>query len=103
MSGRRTSGTSRRSLGAQVTGSCPLLLHFIGKIAVQKMSGKAPGSPRHPSSRHPRPSECQDGNGNGNFEEINSGNEGATARAKTVTVMVIHPNFKTVTVTVIFG
>ena len=25
-----------------------------------------------------------------------------TARAKTVTVMVIHPNFKTVTVTVIF-
>ena len=32
-------------------------------------------------------------------------NEGATAGAKTVTVMVIefHPNFKTVTVTVIFG
>ena len=56
----------------------------------------------------------QDGNGNGNFEEINSNdfldgnresmeNEGATAGAKTVTVMVIHPNFKTVTVTVIFG
>ena len=47
----------------------------------------------------------QDGNGNGNFEEINSndfldGNwesmetEGATAGAKTVTVMVIYPNFK---------
>ena len=56
----------------------------------------------------------QDGNGNGNFEEINSNdfqdgnwesmeNEGVTAGAKTVTVMVIHPNFKTVTVTVIFG
>ena len=34
-----------------------LFLHFLGKIAVQKMSGKTPGSPRHPSSRHPRPSE----------------------------------------------
>ena len=56
----------------------------------------------------------QDGNGNANFEEINSndildgnwesmGNEGATAGAKTVTAMVIHLNFKTVTVTVIFG
>ena len=57
----------------------------------------------------------QDGNGNVNFEEINSNdfldgnweskmeNEGATAGAKTVTAMVIHPNFKTVTVTVIFG
>ena len=55
----------------------------------------------------------QDGNGNGNFEEVNSNdfldgnwesieNEGVTAGAKTVTVMVIHPNFKTVTVTVIF-
>ena len=55
----------------------------------------------------------QDGNGNGNFGEINSndfqdgnwepnGNEGVIADAKTVTVMVIkvfHPNFKTVTVT----
>ena len=29
-------------------------------------------------------------------------NEGATAGSKTVTVMVIHPKFKTVTVTVIF-
>ena len=28
--------------------------------------------------------------------------QGATAGAKTVTVMVIYPNFKTVTVTVIF-
>ena len=55
----------------------------------------------------------QDGNGNGNFEEINSNDflDGnwesmeikGTAGAKTVTVMVIHPNFKTVTVTVIFG
>ena len=34
-----------------------LFLHFLGKIAVQEMSGKTPGSPRHPSSRHPRPSE----------------------------------------------
>ena len=32
-----------------------------------------------------------------------NGNEGATAGAKTVTVMEIHPNFKTVTVMVIFG
>ena len=56
----------------------------------------------------------QDGNSNGNFEEITSNdfqdgnwesmeNEGATADAKTVTVMVIPPNFKTVTVTVILG
>ena len=30
-----------------------------------------------------------------------NGNEAVTAGAKTVTVMVIHPNFKTVTVTVI--
>ena len=37
------------------SGSCRLLLHFLGKIAVQEMSGKTPGSPRHPSSRHPRP------------------------------------------------
>ena len=35
----------------------PTFLQFLGKIAVQKMSGKTPGSPRHPSSRHPRPSE----------------------------------------------
>ena len=27
--------------------------------AVRKMSGRTPGSPRHPSSRHPRPSEFQ--------------------------------------------
>ena len=39
------------------SGSCRLFLHFLGKIAVQEMSGKTPGSPRHPSSRHPRPSE----------------------------------------------
>ena len=53
MSGRRTSGTSRPSLGAQVLA----VFHFLGKIAVPKMSGKAPGSPRHPSSRRPRPSD----------------------------------------------
>ena len=38
-------------------GACPLILHFIGKIALQKMSGKMPGSPRHPSCRHARPSD----------------------------------------------
>ena len=38
------------------SGSCRLFLHFLGKIAVQKLSGRRPGSPRHPSSRHPRPS-----------------------------------------------
>ena len=39
--------------------SCRLFLGFFyfQKIAVQEMSGKAPGSPRHPSSRHPRLSE----------------------------------------------
>ena len=39
------------------SGSCCLFLYFLGKIAVQEMSGRRPGSPRHPSSRHPRPSE----------------------------------------------
>ena len=39
------------------SGSCCLFLYFLGKIAVQEMSGKTLGSPRHPSSRHPRPSE----------------------------------------------
>ena len=39
------------------SGSCSLFLSFLGKIAVQEMSGKTPGSPRHPSSRHPRPSD----------------------------------------------
>ena len=34
--------------------SCRLFLHFLGKIAVQEMSGRTPGSPRRPSSRHPR-------------------------------------------------
>ena len=49
MSGRRTSGTSslRASLGAQV-----LLAAFafvsLGNSQFPKMSGKAPGSPRHP-------------------------------------------------------
>ena len=38
------------------SGSCCLFLYFLRKIAVQEMSGKTPGSPRHPSSRHPRPS-----------------------------------------------
>ena len=39
------------------SGSCRLFLHFLGKIAVRKMSGRTPGSPRHPSSRHPRPAD----------------------------------------------
>ena len=39
------------------SGSCRLFLHFLRKIAVQEMSGKTPGAPRHPSSRHPRPSD----------------------------------------------
>ena len=36
------------------SGSCRLFLHFLGKIAVQEMSRGTPGSPRDPSSRHPR-------------------------------------------------
>ena len=55
MSGSRTSGSSRRTSGS--SGSCRLFLHFLGKIAVRKMSGRTPGSPRHSSSRHPRPSD----------------------------------------------
>ena len=39
------------------SGSCCLFLHSLGKITVQEMSGKTPGSPRHPSSRLPRPSD----------------------------------------------
>ena len=35
------------------SGSCRLFLCFLGNIVVPKISGKAPGSPRHPSSRHP--------------------------------------------------
>ena len=42
------------------SGSCHLFLHFLGKIAVRKMSGRTPGSPRHPSSRHPRPSDSRE-------------------------------------------
>ena len=39
------------------SGSCRLFLHFLGKIAVRKMSGRAPGSPRHPSCRYRLPSD----------------------------------------------
>ena len=39
------------------SGSCRLLLHFIVKIALEKMCGKMAGSPRHSSSTHPRLSE----------------------------------------------
>ena len=42
------------------SGSCCLFLYFLGKIAVQEMSGRTPGSPRYPSCRHPRPSEKED-------------------------------------------
>ena len=55
MSGRRTSGSSRPSLGVQVLAVFSFI--FLGKIAVQEMSGRTPGSPRHPSCRHPRPSD----------------------------------------------
>ena len=41
------------------SGSCCLFLYFLGKIAVQEMSGRTPGSPRHPSCRHPRPSDLR--------------------------------------------
>ena len=41
------------------SGSCRLFLHFLRKIAVRKMSGRTPGSPRHPSCRHPRPSDTK--------------------------------------------
>ena len=37
------------------SGSCPLFLHFLRKIAAQKMSGKTPGSRRHPSTGRPPP------------------------------------------------
>ena len=36
---------------------CLLFLNFLGKFAVQKMSGRTPGGPRHPSSRHPQASD----------------------------------------------
>ena len=39
------------------SGSCCLFLYFLGRIAVQEMSGRTPGSPRHLSSGHPRPSD----------------------------------------------
>ena len=48
MSGRRTSWEFQAKSGS--SGSCRLFLRFLGKIAVQEMSGKTPGS----SSRHPR-------------------------------------------------
>ena len=54
MSGKRTSGTSRPSLGAQVLA---VFFSSLRKIVVQRMSGKAPGNPSNPSSRHPRPPE----------------------------------------------
>ena len=44
MSGKRTSGSSKSGS----SGSCCLFLYFLGKIAVQEMSGRTPGSPRHP-------------------------------------------------------
>ena len=35
----------------------PSFPSFPREMVVPKMSGKAPGSPRHPPSRHPQPSE----------------------------------------------
>ena len=62
MKGRKTADVWKKDVWefqakSGSSGFCCLLLYFIGKIAVQEMSGKTPGSPRHPSSRHPRPSE----------------------------------------------
>ena len=56
MSGRRTSGSSRPSLGVRFLPSFP---SFPRKICSQKMSGRTPGGSRHSSSRHPWPSEHQ--------------------------------------------
>ena len=40
------------------SGSCRLFLNFLGKNrSSRKCLGKTPGGPRHPSSRHPRPSD----------------------------------------------
>ena len=58
MSGRRTSGSSRPSLGLRFLPSFP---SFPWKICSQKMSGRTPGGSRHSSSRHPRPSEIRIG------------------------------------------
>ena len=54
MSGRRTSGRTRPSLGVQVLAVFSFLFPRENQ-AVQEMSGRTSGSPRHPSSRHPRP------------------------------------------------
>ena len=45
----------------------PSFPSFLGKIAVREMSGKTPASPRHPSSRHPWPSDSGAGNGCASF------------------------------------
>ena len=39
------------------SGSCRIFLHCLRQIAVPRMSGKAPGSHRHPSSGHERPAD----------------------------------------------
>ena len=53
---RRCLGEGRLGLPGQVweLRFLPFFLHFLGKVAIQQMPGKAPGSPRHPSSGHPR-------------------------------------------------
>ena len=53
MSGRRASGTSTASLGAQVLAL--FFFVFSRENHGLKMSGKTAGSPRHPSTSHPRP------------------------------------------------
>ena len=47
---------AHKALHLMLEGTLRLFLCFLGKMAVQAMSGKTPGSPRRPSSRHPRPS-----------------------------------------------
>ena len=43
----------------------PSFPSFPGKIAVQETSGKEPGCLRHPSSKHPRPSDKRNPNSDG--------------------------------------
>ena len=52
MSGGRTSGTSRPSLGVQVLVVFP---SFLSDNRSSKNVWEKSGSPRRPSSRHPRP------------------------------------------------
>ena len=59
--GRGCLGEGRLGVPGQVweVRFLPSFPSFPRKFAVQKMSGRTPGGPRHPSSRHPRPSETK--------------------------------------------